>query len=83
MNRLGYNTIASQWDEVRTVLSEAERGYLGILLRDLTFFYDSHAPDETRSLLEQASFEVEIAEFLDLPTSGRDKGRFAIVAKVA
>jgi cyclopropane fatty-acyl-phospholipid synthase-like methyltransferase len=45
-----------------------------------TFYYDSHAPDETQALLRGAGFSIDHAEFLNLPTSGRDKGRFAIVA---
>ncbi len=45
-----------------------------------TFFYDSHPPERVLEILGVLGFEPLVAEFLDLPTSGRDKGRFAIVA---
>lgn len=45
------------------------------------FFYDSHAPDTCLSVLRSAGFHVEHSQFLEKPTSGRDKGRFAIVAR--
>ncbi len=45
-----------------------------------TFFYDSHAPEAIVDVLEQAGFQIVHAEFLNLPTTGRDKGRYAIVA---
>jgi len=48
-----------------------------------TFFYDSHSPEKTVRVLEQVGFRVIQAEFLNLPTSGRDKGRYAIVASAA
>lgn len=47
------------------------------------FFYDSHPPDKAIALLGEAGFEITHSEFLDLPTSGRDKGRFAIIASAA
>lgn len=47
------------------------------------FFYDSHAPDQTVALLADAGFIVEIMEFLNPPTSGRDKGRIALLVKAA
>lgn len=47
---------------------------------DRTFFYDSHPPDAATSLLVAAAFAIVHAEFLSLPTTGRDKGRYAIVA---
>lgn len=46
-----------------------------------TFFYDSHPPERVLEILSVLAFELLVAEFLDLPTSGRDKGRFAIVAR--
>jgi SAM-dependent methyltransferase len=45
-----------------------------------TFFYDSHPPERVLKILNALGFEPLVAEFMDLPTSGRDKGRFAIVA---
>ncbi len=45
------------------------------------FFYDSHPPEAAVALLREAGFEIEHSEFLNLPTSGRDKGRFAILAR--
>jgi len=47
-----------------------------------TFFYDSHPPDETLALLQHAGFVPVIAEFMNQPTAGRDKGRYAIVARM-
>lgn len=44
------------------------------------FFYDSHPPDGALALVAAAGFTIVHGEFLNLPTSGRDKGRFAIVA---
>ncbi len=45
------------------------------------FFYDSHPPEVALALLHAAGFEVETHEFLNAPTSGRDKGRVAILAR--
>lgn len=45
-----------------------------------TFFYDSHPPDEALSMLSAAGFTPILSEFTNLPTRGRDKGRYAIVA---
>ncbi len=45
-----------------------------------TFFYDSHPPERVVEILSAQGFEMLVAEFIDPPTSGRDKGRFAIVA---
>lgn len=47
-----------------------------------TFFYDSHPPERALTLLTDLGLRVEIAEFMNLPTAGRDKGRFAIVASL-
>lgn len=46
-----------------------------------TFFYDSFPPEEVLKLLPQCGFEVQLGEFLNEPTSGRDKGRYAILAR--
>ena len=46
-----------------------------------TFFYDSHAPDKELEILHDAGFELLVAEFIDPPTTGRDKGRYAVVAR--
>jgi hypothetical protein len=48
---------------------------------DQPFFYDSHPPATVIAILEQIGFAIVRAEFLDLPTTGRDKGRYAIVAR--
>jgi cyclopropane fatty-acyl-phospholipid synthase-like methyltransferase len=45
-----------------------------------TFFYDSHPPATVLALLAAAGFRPSIAEFMNEPTAGRDKGRYAIVA---
>lgn len=43
------------------------------------FFYDSHSPELLASILRGIGFELVINEFMNQPTSGRDKGRIAIV----
>jgi cyclopropane fatty-acyl-phospholipid synthase-like methyltransferase len=48
---------------------------------DREFFYDSHAPERVAELLTELGFEILVNEFMNLPTSGRDKGRIAIVAR--
>ena len=45
------------------------------------FFYDSHPPEMVMEMLKSLGFELVHTEFLNLPTSGRDKGRFAVVAQ--
>ncbi|MBX3628546.1 MAG: class I SAM-dependent methyltransferase [Nitrosomonas sp.] len=50
---------------------------------DREFFYDSHSPEVALQLLRDTGFELVHSEFLNLPTSGRDKGRFAMVARAA
>jgi cyclopropane fatty-acyl-phospholipid synthase-like methyltransferase len=45
------------------------------------FFYDSHPPAVTVTLLEQAGFRVEHHEYLNHPDGARDKGRIAVVAE--
>lgn len=47
---------------------------------DETFYYDSHPPEVMSDLLDAIGFDVLIGEFMNRPTSGRDKGRYAIVA---
>jgi hypothetical protein len=46
-----------------------------------TFSYDSHPPHEAVAMLMRLGLEAEIAEFMNLPTGGRDKGRFAVVCR--
>jgi SAM-dependent methyltransferase len=46
-----------------------------------TFFYDSHPPATLLTLLDAAGFKPIIHEFMNPPTSGRDKGRVAVVAE--
>jgi SAM-dependent methyltransferase len=48
---------------------------------DREFYYDSHTPDRLAALLTELGFEIRVNEFMNLPTSGRDKGRIAIVAQ--
>jgi SAM-dependent methyltransferase len=45
-----------------------------------TFFYDSHPPATVLEILARSGFEPVVSEFMNQPTSGRDKGRYAIVA---
>lgn len=47
---------------------------------DRTFFYDSHPPETATALLVAAGFAIAHTKYLSLPTDGRDKGRYAIVA---
>jgi cyclopropane fatty-acyl-phospholipid synthase-like methyltransferase len=47
------------------------------------FFYDSNTPEQTVEILSDLGWRMIIAEFMDLPTTGRDKGRYAIVAEKA
>jgi len=48
-----------------------------------TFFYDSHPPATLMAMLARAGFHPVISEFMNPPTSGRDKGRYAVVARRA
>ena len=45
-----------------------------------TFFYDSHPPQQAIEILRSAGFDIVLGEFMNAPTRGRDKGRYAIVA---
>ena len=45
------------------------------------FFYDSHPPRRVLDMLVEIGFDVLVGEFTDEPTGGRDKGRYAIVAR--
>lgn len=47
-----------------------------------TFFYDSLTPEQTVSVLQGLGALIDHAEFLNPPTTGRDKGRYGIVARV-
>lgn len=44
------------------------------------FFYDSFPPHTVVELLKTSGLEILIGEFMNLPTGGRDKGRYAIIA---
>lgn len=46
-----------------------------------TFFYDSHPPETVLAILDRVGFRPVIAEFMNPPTEGRDKGRYAVVAE--
>jgi trans-aconitate methyltransferase len=48
-----------------------------------TFFYDSHPPGKTLEILTGIGLEPVISEFLNEPVAGKDKGRYAIVARRA
>jgi hypothetical protein len=48
-----------------------------------TFFYDSHAPEAYLGILKSLCAAIDHAELINPPTSGRDKGRYGIVASVA
>jgi len=44
------------------------------------FFYDSHPPGAVLEMLGRQGFAPLVSELMNPPTSGRDKGRYAIVA---
>ena len=44
------------------------------------FFYDSFPPEQVLSLLTSLGAAIEHAGYINLPTGGRDKGRYGIVA---
>jgi hypothetical protein len=45
------------------------------------FFYDSDPPATALEMVAAAGFRILVGEFTSLPTSGPDKGKFAIVAE--
>ncbi len=47
------------------------------------FYYDSHTPLETEGILTNLGCRLLVAEFMNVPDGGRDKGRYAIVAEKA
>ena len=49
---------------------------------EASFFYDSYPPDEALFILHRLGFEPLVTEFMNEPTTGRDKGRYAIVAQL-
>lgn len=44
------------------------------------FYYDSNTPEETEQFLCQLGCRLVIAEYMNMPDGGRNKGRYAIVA---
>lgn len=47
------------------------------------FFYDSYPPSETERILNGLGCRILLGEFMNLPTGGRDRGRYAFVAEKA
>jgi SAM-dependent methyltransferase len=47
------------------------------------FYYDSNTPEETEGILLRLGCRLVVAEYMNLPDGGRDKGRYAIVAEKA
>jgi SAM-dependent methyltransferase len=45
------------------------------------FFYDSHDPEQALALLERLGCKIVLAEFMNRPDGGRDKGRLAVIAE--
>ena len=45
------------------------------------FFYDSNTPEDTNHILRSLGCQILVGEFMNFPTKGRDKGRYAIVAQ--
>ncbi|MGE3772414.1 MAG: trans-aconitate 2-methyltransferase [Gammaproteobacteria bacterium] len=50
---------------------------------DHSFFYDSHPPAVVGALLRALDVVIEREGYLNLPTGGRDKGRYAYVVRKA
>lgn len=46
------------------------------------FFYDSHPPEQLVEILQRHRFHIVLSEWIDPPTPGRDKGRFAVAASI-
>ena len=59
-------------EAIRRILTDTMFGH--------TFFYDSHPPPRMLDLLAARGFVPVISEFINPPTTGRDKGRYAVVA---
>lgn len=47
------------------------------------FYYDSNTPEDTEQFLRQFACRLVIAEYMNMPDGGRNKGRYAIVAEKA
>lgn len=47
----------------------------------VSFRYDSNTPEQTEHLLQGLGLRICAGEFMNLPTKGRDKGRYAILAQ--
>lgn len=47
-----------------------------------TFFYDSHPPERELAILSGQGFRPVVSELMNPPTTGRDKGRYAVVARL-
>lgn len=45
------------------------------------FYYDSNTPAESEGILTCLGCRLLVAEFMNVPDGGRDKGRYAIVAE--
>lgn len=48
---------------------------------DREFFYDSLPPDAMMRMLVEVGLELVAGEFLNLPTGGRERGRYVVVAR--
>ncbi len=46
-------------------------------------FYDSHPPERVADMLRGLSCDILLGEFMNLPTDGREKGRYAFAARKA
>lgn len=47
------------------------------------FFYDSHPPEQVADMLRGLACRILLGEFMNLPTDGREKGRYAFVVRKA
>jgi SAM-dependent methyltransferase len=45
------------------------------------FFYDSNCPEETERILRDLGCRIVLGEFMNQPTCGRDKGRYALIVE--
>ena len=61
------------------VVDEDGEGFTDTMF-DHEFFYDSLSPTRMVAVIEEAGFEIVLAEMCDLPDGGRGKGKWATVA---
>ncbi|MEO6026007.1 MAG: hypothetical protein ABIR79_03985 [Candidatus Binatia bacterium] len=94
LNRSGYDSVADAWDAARVGFYGRERDYLDAFLADLPTPSTKQSTivdlgcgtgrpfaEHVLAILADLGFAPVLHEFMNEPTSGRDKGRYAIVAR--